>query len=48
VADTTRHEADEHLAGARLREVDLLYDERLPELLEHGGADPHGWPSIPR
>ena len=41
VADAAGGEPDEHLAGLRLREVDLLDDERLPELLEHGGADPH-------
>ena len=41
VADPAGGEPDEHLAGPGLREVDLLDDERLPELLEHGGADPH-------
>ena len=41
VADAAGRQADEHLARLRLREVDLLDDERLPELLEDGGADLH-------
>ena len=41
MADAARGEPDEHLARLRLGEVDLLDDERLPELLEHGGADSH-------
>jgi hypothetical protein len=42
VADTARRESDECLALPRLREVELLDDERLTELLEDGGADLHG------
>jgi hypothetical protein len=41
VADAAGDEAHEDLAGLGLREVDLLHGERPPELLEHGGADPH-------
>ena len=41
VADAARDEADEHLARARLRELDLLHDERPAELLEHRGANLH-------
>ena len=41
VADAAGGEPDEHLARLRLGELDLLDDERLPELLEHCGADPH-------
>ena len=41
VADAAGHEADEHLARARLGELDLLHDERRAELLEDGGADLH-------
>ena len=41
VADAARGQPDERLAGLRLREVDLLDDERLPELLENSGADLH-------
>ena len=42
VADAAGDEPDEHLARLRLRELDLLHDERLTELLEHRGADLHG------
>ena len=41
VADAAGDEADEHLARARLGELDLLHDERLAELLEYRGADLH-------
>ena len=41
VADAARGQPDERLTGLRLREVDLLDDERLPELLENSGADLH-------
>jgi hypothetical protein len=41
VADAARDEPDEHLAGLRLRQVDLLDDEGLPELLEDCGPNPH-------
>ena len=41
VADAARDEPHEHLARARLGEVDLLNRERRTELLEHGGADLH-------
>jgi hypothetical protein len=41
VADPARDEPDEHLARLRLRQVDLLDDERLPELLENCGPNPH-------
>jgi hypothetical protein len=42
VADAARNEPDEHLACLGLRELDLLDDERLTELLEDCGPDPHG------
>jgi hypothetical protein len=42
MADAARNEPDEHLACLRLRQVDLLDDERLAELLEDCGPDPHG------
>src|SRR4029450_2952542 len=41
VAAPARDEPDEHLACLRLRQVDLLDDERLTEPLEDGGPDPH-------
>ena len=41
MADPTRLEPDEDLAGLRLREVELLHLERLAEALENGGADLH-------
>jgi hypothetical protein len=41
VADAARDEADERLAGARLRELHFLHRERRTELLENGGADLH-------
>ncbi len=42
VADAAGREPDERLARLRLVEVDLLDGERLSELLQDGGADPHG------
>ena len=48
MADAARGEPDERLARLRLGELDLLDGERLPELLEHGGADPHGRDRTPR
>ena len=42
VADAAGGEPDEHLAGLRLGEVDLLDDERAAELLENCCADFHG------
>src|SRR5262249_26816763 len=41
VTDAARGQAHEHLAGARLGEIDLLDYERLPELLEYRRPDPH-------
>jgi hypothetical protein len=41
VTDAARLEPHEHLAGARLGELELLDLERGSELLEHGGADLH-------
>ena len=41
MTDAAGDEADEDLAGLRFRELDLLNGERLPELLQHRGADPH-------
>src|SRR6478752_7645560 len=41
VADAAGHEPDERLAGPGLIELDLLDGQRLPELLQHGGADLH-------
>ena len=41
VADAARDQPHEHLAGLRLRQVELLHLERGPELLEHRGADLH-------
>ena len=41
VTDTAGDEANERLSCLRLGQVDILDDERLPELLEHGGADLH-------
>src|SRR5581483_1314628 len=40
VADAAGDDAHEHLARARLGELEVLHDERRPELLEHGGLDP--------
>ena len=48
VAHTARGEPHEHLAVLRLGEVDLLDDERLPELLEHCGADLHRGEANPK
>ena len=41
MADAARDEADEHLACARLRELDVLHDQRPAEFLEHCGANLH-------
>ena len=41
VADAAGDQAHQHLARARLGQIDLLDRERLPELLEDGGADLH-------
>ena len=41
VADAAGHQADQHLAGPRLGEVDLLNRKRLSEPLEYGGAHLH-------
>jgi hypothetical protein len=41
VADAAGREAHQHLAGSRCVQLDVLDDERLGELLEHGGADLH-------
>ena len=42
VAHAARRQPHEHLPGARSSKLELLHDERLAELLEHGGADLHG------
>jgi hypothetical protein len=39
VADAAGDDPDERLACLRLRQLDLLDDERLPELLENCGPD---------
>jgi hypothetical protein len=39
VADAAGDDPDERLARLRLRELDVLDDERLPELLEDCGPD---------
>ena len=41
VANAAGDEANQHLAGPRLRELDLLNNERLAERLEHGSANLH-------
>ena len=41
VAHAARDEANEHLARARLGELDLAHDERRSELLEDGCSDSH-------
>ncbi len=41
VADAAGDEPDQHLARAGLGEVELLHDERLPELLEDRGSHLH-------
>jgi hypothetical protein len=41
VTDTAGDEPDEHLAGLRVGELELLHDERLPELLEQRGTHLH-------
>ncbi len=48
VAHAAGCEPDEHLAVLRLGKIELLNDERLPELLEHGGADLHGAQANPK
>ena len=48
VAHAARREPDEHLAVLRLSEVELLDDERLPELLEDCGADLHAAEANPK
>ena len=47
VADAAGDEPDQHLAGPRLGELDLLDGERLAELLEHRGAHLHPRPPSP-
>jgi hypothetical protein len=42
VADAAGDEPDEHLPRLGLGKVDLLDRQGTAELLEHGGADPHG------
>jgi hypothetical protein len=46
VADAAGDEADESLALPRFGELDLLNNERLPELLEHRRAHPHRLPPL--
>ena len=41
VADAAGLEPHQHLARARLLELDLLHGQRLPELLENGRAHSH-------
>jgi hypothetical protein len=41
VADAARLEPDEHLACARLGELELLHLERLAESLQYGCANLH-------
>ena len=41
VTDPAGDQPHEHLARAGLGQLDLLHDERLGELLEHGRADLH-------
>jgi hypothetical protein len=41
VTDAASLEPDERFARHRLRELDLLDDERLPELLQNRRPDPH-------
>jgi hypothetical protein len=41
VADAACDKADERLAGPRLGQLDLLDRQRLPKLLQHGGAHLH-------
>ena len=48
VADAAGREPDEHLAGLGLGQLQLLYGERMPELLEHRGADLHVAPFCER
>ncbi len=42
VADAARVEADKHLPGLRLAQVELLHDERLGEPLQDRRPDLHG------
>ena len=47
VADAAGGQPDEHLTRLGLGELDVLDDERPPELLEHRGTDPHrGDPTV--
>ena len=46
MADAAGVQAHEHLARPRPGELHVLDDERLPELLEHRGADLHGRDAI--
>jgi hypothetical protein len=41
VADAAGVEADQHLAGPRLGQLDLLHRQRLAELLQNRGAHLH-------
>src|SRR5205085_7750307 len=41
VADAARDEPDEHFAGVRLREIELLHRERGAEVVENRGSDLH-------
>ena len=41
VADAAGRQPNEHLAGLRLGELDLLHDQGPTELLQDGGANPH-------
>ena len=41
MADAAGLEPHQHLARPRLRQLHLLHDERLPELLQHGRAHSH-------
>ena len=42
MTDAAGREAHQHLAELRALELDVLDDERLGELLQDGGANPHG------
>ena len=48
MADAAGPEPDEDLALAGWIQLDILDDERLGELLEYGGADPHGGGTLTR
>ena len=47
MADAARDHPDERLARLRLRQLDLLDDERLPELLQDCGPDVQRWEVAP-